>query len=297
MELESTPVSASRNHTDNIKNKSSHASYFYKLMSALDKLKQPALFKHSQITRFNMQANLRMMLMALGIALLALAGLSWLNSQQSDYASAQTQIAGHALMHSQRIGKAAPNAIQGNPGAFVQLRESRTAMNDNLQLLANGGAAQGRNIPGPDQQAAQSLADIRKTWQNSDKSAARILSMEKELTGFRSILQTLNNLSPRLLEISEQIASLSAQTGATPREISAAGQLVMLTQRLGKSANEFLTSEGVNPATAFQLGKDANAFHDIVAGLTEGSAVLRLPAASNPDVRQKLAELAQAFSE
>jgi twitching motility protein PilJ len=40
--------------------------------------------------------------------------------------------------------------------------------------------------------------------------------------------------------------------------MSAAGQLVMLTQRIGKSANEFLTMEGVSPEAVFLLGKDLN---------------------------------------
>ncbi len=43
----------------------------------------------------------------------------------------------------------------------------------------------------------------------------------------------------------------------------------MLTQRLARSANEFLTSEGVNPETAFLLGKDTNTFRDITRRLPE----------------------------
>lgn len=297
MELERAPVAASVSKTDHNAMQSERSTWWSKIARVTEKFRSPTVWLHKLSGKLNFQAHLRILLIALAISLLALAALAWLNSQHSISASAQTQIAGQALMHSQRIGKATPNAIQGNPDAFLQLHQSRTEMNDSLQVLAAGGTVQWRTIPGPNQEAARLIAEIRKTWQKSDQAATRILAVEKELTGFRSTLQTMNNLSPRLLEISEQIASLTAQIGATPREISAAGQLVMLTQRLGKSANEFLTSEGVNPATAYQLGKDANAFHDIAAGLLEGSVVLRLPAASNPDVRQKLTELNQAFSE
>jgi twitching motility protein PilJ len=34
----------------------------------------------------------------------------------------------------------------------------------------------------------------------------------------------------------------------------------MLTQRIGKSANEFQTTEGVSPEAVFLLGKDLNSF-------------------------------------
>ena len=198
-------------------------------------------------------------------------------------------------MHSQRLGKAAPNAIQGNPAAFRQLEQSRKAVNQELELLATGGEWQGRSIPEANQTQAVRIAAIRRAWAKSDKTAAQILSIEKELTGFRTTLRTLNTISPVLLELSEQIASLLAQTGASPREVAAAGQLVMLTQRLGKSANEFMTPEGINQDTAFMLGKDANTFRDIIAGFGEGSEVLRLPPIRNQDARQRLSELKTAF--
>src|SRR3569832_3010652 len=71
----------------------------------------------------------------------------------------------------------------------------------------------------------------------------------------------------------------------------------MLTQRLGRSANEFLTSEGVNPETAFLLGKDTNSFRDITEGFLNGSEVLRLSATKDQDTHEKLVELKAAFGD
>ncbi|WP_420476086.1 methyl-accepting chemotaxis protein [Noviherbaspirillum sp. ST9] len=220
-----------------------------------------------------------------------------LNTSHSTLASTQTQIAGDALMHSQRIGKAAPNAIQGNLEAFKQLEESRKEFNRDLTVLSKGGDYQGREISPPSDQMSAMLNDTQKVWANSDKAADTILKLKKELTGFGTTLQKLNTLSPVLLELTEQIATLKAQGGASPREISAAGQLVMLTQRLGRSANEFLTSEGVNPETAFLLGKDTNTFRDITEGFLTGSDVLRLSATKDADTREKLTELQSVFAE
>jgi twitching motility protein PilJ len=194
-------------------------------------------------------------------------------------------------MHSQRIGKAAPNAIQGNLEAFKQLDDSRKEFNRDLNVLLKGGDYQGREIAAPNGHMETLLNDTQKIWTNSDKAADTILKLKKELTGFGTTLQKLNALSPVLLELTEQIATLKAQGGASPREISAAGQLVMLTQRLGRSANEFLTSEGVNPETAFLLGKDTNTFRDITEGFLNGSDVLRLTATKDQDTREKLTEL------
>ncbi len=244
-----------------------------------------------------LQQQVRVLLVLLGMALVLGAVFVYLNSSYSILTSTQTQIAGDALMHSQRIGKAAPNAIQGNLEAFKQLEESRKEFNRDLAVLSKGGPYQGREIAAPDAVMESALKDTQKIWANSDKAAETILKLKKELTGFGATLQKLNTLSPVLLELTEQISTLKAQGGASPREISAAGQLVMLTQRLGRSANEFLTSEGVNPETAFLLGKDTNTFRDITEGFLNGSDVLRLSATKDQDTRDKLTELQTAFAE
>jgi twitching motility protein PilJ len=244
-----------------------------------------------------LQHQVRLLFATLGASIVLGGTFVWVGTNHSILASTQTQIAGDALMHSQRIGKAAPNAIQGNPAAFKQLEESRTDLSRDLAVLTKGGEYQGRRIYAPNAQMEAMLREAQKVWAGSDKAADTILKMKKELTGFGTTLQKLNGLSPMLLELTEQIATLKAQGGSTPREISAAGQLVMLTQRLGRSANEFLTSEGVNPETAFLLGKDTNTFRDITEGFLNGSDVLRLSATKDADTREKLLELQKVFRE
>ncbi|MDB5762757.1 MAG: methyl-accepting chemotaxis protein [Herminiimonas sp.] len=249
------------------------------------------------IGRLPLPQQVRILLIMLGGSLFLGSVFVWLNSNASIITATQTQIAGDALMHSQRLGKAAPNAIQGNPEAFKQLEDSRKEFNADLKILSKGGFYQGREIDPPKVQLDAILKDTRKAWTNSDKAAETVLKLKKELTGFGATLQKLNNLSPALLELTEQISTLKVQGGASPREISAAGQLVMLTQRLGRSANEFLTSEGVNPETAFLLGKDTNTFRDIAEGFLNGSDVLRLTITKDQETREKLAELQKVFAE
>lgn len=242
-----------------------------------------------------LQKQIRLLLVMLGVSLVVGAAGVWLNSTQSVLASTRTQIAGDVLMHSQRIGKAAPNAVQGNLEAFKQLEDSRQEFNRALSVLLKGGGYRGREIDPPGEKLETMLMGTDKVWSNSDRAAETILKLRTELTGFGATLEKLNSMSPALLELTEQIATLKVQGGSSPREISAASQLVMLTQRLGRSANEFLTSEGVNPETAFLLGKDTNTFRDITDGFLNGSELLRLTMTKDPDTRRKLTELRTAF--
>jgi twitching motility protein PilJ len=249
------------------------------------------------IGKMSLQRQMRILSTTMVGALVAGAFFVWLNANHSTLISTQVQISGDVLMHSQRIGKAAPNSIQGNVQAFKQLEDSRKEINNDLKILLDGGTYQGRDVKSADSTLEPVLKETIKSWQNSNKAAETILARRQELTGFGQTLQKLNSLSSVLLELTEQISTLKVQGGGSAREISASGQLVMLTQRLGRSANEFLTSEGVNPETAFLLGKDTNTFRDLVEGFLNGSEVLRLTPTKDADTREKLEELKKAFAE
>jgi twitching motility protein PilJ len=72
---------------------------------------------------------------------------------------------------------------------------------------------------------------------------------------------------------------------------------VMLTQRIGKSANEFLTMEGVSPEAVFLLGKDLNSFREIAQGLADGNPELRLPGTKDPQTKERLVALLKQYEE
>jgi twitching motility protein PilJ len=71
----------------------------------------------------------------------------------------------------------------------------------------------------------------------------------------------------------------------------------MLTQRIGKSANEFLTVEGVSPEAVFLLGKDLNSFREIAEGLNNGNPELRLPGTKDAQTKERLRQLIKQYDE
>ena len=71
----------------------------------------------------------------------------------------------------------------------------------------------------------------------------------------------------------------------------------MLTQRIGKSANEFLTAEGINPEAVFLLEKDLKSFNDITKGLLEGSGAMGLPGIRDPQIRERLTALVKSYQD
>jgi twitching motility protein PilJ len=234
---------------------------------------------------------------ALGLSLLLSAAFVALNIRNSSIASAQTQIASDALMHSQRIGKASPNAVQGNPEAFRQLEESRKELNQDFKLMQSGGTYQGRSIGSPRESLATAVAAARVIWVESDKSADTILRLKPELTGLEKTLKQLDTLSPDLLEQAEAISALKLLRGGSARELAAIGKLTMLTQRMNRSASEFITAGGISAATAFQLGRDITVFRNTIDGFLNGSEALKLTATHDPELRTLFTELRTQFED
>ncbi|CDG81430.1 methyl-accepting chemotaxis protein [Janthinobacterium agaricidamnosum] len=242
-----------------------------------------------------LQKQLSILSSVLALSLAASLLFVGLNTRSSAILSAQTQLASDALMHSQRVGKAAPNAVQGNLDAFRQLEESRNELNQDLNLMARGGNYQGRAIGETRTSLLAAVADARKKWTSSDRAAHTILRMKNELAGFDKTLQQLNALSPALLAQTEDIAALRAQRGGNVRDMAVLGRLMMLTQRMSRSASEFLGSGGISSETAFMLGRDTTYFRSAIDGFLNGSVSLQLTPVRDPETRAKLDALKTSF--
>ena len=207
--------------------------------------------------------------------------------------SIQVGASGQALMQSQRLAKSVSQALIGSAQAFPEVRESSDSLARNVRGLKSGGDGIAA-VAAPVQVALEPVIPL---MDRAEKNAATVVAQQSVLTQAGLSLRTINRQSSDLLEIAETISSLKLQQDATPAELSAVGQLVMLTQRIGKSANEFLTTEGVSPEAVFLLGKDLNTFRDLGQGLAEGSQPLRLPGTRDPQIRERLTALMALYEE
>ncbi|MGO4333052.1 methyl-accepting chemotaxis protein [Cupriavidus sp. 2TAF22] len=227
------------------------------------------------------------------LSLVALLVSVYADNREANNGAAQIEIAGDMLMHSQRLAKAVPVALLGNAQAFTQLRQSREELAGDLQALQNGSDT--KHVRASSGAAVPLLEKATESWRRTEKSAGDVLAQLPTLITIGQTLQIFNASNPELLESAEQVAAIKLQSGANAREVAASAQLVMLTQRLGKNLNEFLAGEGVNPETAFLLGKDTNTFRETLDGLLNGSEALRLSAAGDAETRTYLQQLSQRF--
>ncbi len=231
----------------------------------------------------------------LGASLVLLAGVTFYALGQSDKAAQQLSALGQSLMQSQRLAKSVTQALVGSAAAFPDVSDSAGVLAKTTHGL-QAGDDELRLSPLDDNYRPE-LDKITPLVDRAEKSAKLVMGQQKILTQIGSALRLINRQSSDLLEIAETISSLKLQQNAPSVEISAVGQLVMLTQRIGKSSNEFLTAEGVSPEAVFLLGKDLNTFKEISEGLMSGSSELRLSATKDPATREQLDALIKMYEE
>ena len=240
--------------------------------------------------------NLRLVLVPLLLVLLVVAGiLVFLNARESKYGALHIADAGQLRMLSQRLAKAAQQSLLGNPEAFKQVAASRDAFTAILDRLIRGGEVGGVTVPASPDRIQPTLEALAKEWQKTEQNASTLLKEQKNLVGLGAAVAQVNGSNPQLLDLAERVQALKLQNAASTREISTAGQLVMLTQRLAKNANALLAGETVDSEVAFLLGKDTNEFRTLLVALREGNAQMRLAPAKDAETAARLEELATAF--
>ena len=237
----------------------------------------------------------RLLWWLLGLALVILGAIAFVALTAADRVAQQLNATGQSLMQSQRLAKSVSQALVGVPQAFAEVKESSGYLVRSVKGLRDSDFAM--RLEPIDADLLPQLEKIFPLMERAEKSAAAIVAQEKILTQVGAALRTINRQSSDLLEIAETVSSLKLQQNASAAEISAAGQLVMLTQRIGKSSNEFLTAEGVSPEAVFLLGKDLNSFKEIAQGLLDGSPELRLNASKDAQTREQIEALIKLYEQ
>jgi twitching motility protein PilJ len=235
----------------------------------------------------------RILFILLALSLVVLGSVAGFAVTQADRVAQQVAGTGQSLMQSQRLAKAVSQALVGSAQAFPDVKESADVLARTVRGLATGD----ERLQPLSEEFKPELDKITPMMERAEQNAGVVMSQQKILTQVGDALRTINRQSSDLLEIAETVSALKLQQGAAASELSAAGQLVMLTQRIGKSANEFLTMEGVSQEAVFLLGKDLNSFKEIAQGLLEGSPDLRLAAARDPQTRERLDALLKLYEQ
>ena len=239
---------------------------------------------------------LRVLVPTLAVSLLLAFAFLWMDARQAANDALLVQIVGDALTHSQRLAKVAPGAVAGSDDAFRQLRDSRDALGLAVAMLQGAeNPATGRSAMAPSA-ARDDIRVLQKTWAASDASAARLIELEKLLSAVGAMRHAVNESDRSMFENARTVVLHRLQANAGVRDVSAAGDMVTLTQRIAKDVNRLLTGESLDADAAASLGSDTVSLREIADGLATGSGRLKLGAAQDADSQRALGEIRRTLA-
>ena len=236
-----------------------------------DELRLP-LIDHLSLSR-----QLRLVLAAFVAGILLTVLSMWQNAARTDVVSNQGQIASDALMHAQRVAKAAPNALRGEMGAFNELDDSRAEVGRLLQLLARGGQADGKAIPATSGELQSLLAKARSAWVASNAAATTIVGNKRHLVGFGASVDKFEPLAKEL----QSIAGRQPGNAALVR-------LAALAERLSVSTHAFLAPGAAQREAARAIVRDGAELGALLDSLADGAGI-------DPVLRERVVDARTAY--
>ena len=249
------------------------------------------------IGQYSVAKQLQILGVILLVVMVTVAAMVYRDNRDSTYAGTYIATAGEMRMLSQRLSKSASLLLQGDKEAFGQLVSSYTRFSENLKRLSDGGELSGVVVPASPEGVRKQIQELEKIWTKTDKDAAQLVQMGYYLIALKDHASTIASQDVHLLDLSEQIAQQKLLTGASPRDIAAANQLAMLTQRISKNASALLSGESIDPEVPFKLGKDSNSFLALMKALIEGNETLRIAASTDGETRSLLLALENSYQD
>ena len=197
--------------------------------------------------------NLPLLGIGMVVSVIGLVGvLMWqtrTTAQQSGYVEESSLL----LMLSQRVAKDAREAVLGNEVAFATLQDSKNRINSILKTLVEGDD----RLPASPDSVSAALQPVQDMWNSLDPDVAAILSNKSALLSIRENVASINQLSPLLLAVSDEVVEALIAEDAPQDIISRAGTQRTWSQRITKDVHVCALGGMDAAVSATQCGKDA----------------------------------------
>lgn len=224
--------------------------------------------------------------------MLLFANFAYLNTQ-SNYDKQYIGHAGELRVLSQRIAKNATEAAAGKTEAFKLLADARNDFDRRWGYLKTGDSDTG--LPPAPPAVRQEMHAVQRDWDSLRKNTEVILASEQTVLSLHQVAATLSETVPQLQVEYEKIVEILLQRGAPASQVAVAQRQSLLAERILGSVNTVLSGDESAAQAAEAFGRDANRFGQVLKGMLEGDAAIRITQVQDRDAQARLREIAELF--
>ncbi|MCK5361062.1 MAG: type IV pili methyl-accepting chemotaxis transducer N-terminal domain-containing protein, partial [Gammaproteobacteria bacterium] len=228
--------------------------------------------------------NLPLLGIGMVISVIGLVGVLMWQTRTTTLQSGFVEESSLLLMLSQRVAKDSREAVLGNEVAFATLQDSKNRINRILKTLTEGDDT----LPASPESVSGTLEPVQALWSSLDTDVTAILTNKPALLSIRENVASINQLSPLLLAISDEVVEALIAEEAPANIVSRAGTQRTWSQRITKDVNVFALGGMDAAVAATQFGKDAKLYKRINRGLRRKAS---------PDVIEKIDASDEVFNQ
>ena len=223
---------------------------------------------------------------------LLFANFTYLNVQ-SGYDTEYITHAGELRVLSQRIAKNATEAAAGKAEAFALLKDARNDFDRRWGYLTKGNPETG--LPMVPFEVAELMEAVEKDWNRLRRDTDVILASEQTVLSLHQVAATLSETIPQLQVEYEEVVDILLQSGAPAGQVAVAQRQSLLAERILGAVNKVLAGDEDSVQAADMFGRDASLFGRVLTAMLEGSRAMEITRVSEPEARERLAEIAELF--
>ncbi|HZX80513.1 MAG TPA: methyl-accepting chemotaxis protein, partial [Lysobacter sp.] len=180
---------------------------------------------------------------------------------------------------SQQLAVRGTEAVGGNAEAFKSFRDTKARIDQNVQSL--------QSTWGDDSRAGGAVQQVAQTWAPIDKNAEQVLQSEQAIVELAGHADRFNKTLPNFQATLDELVRAMSASGSPSSQVYIALRQVVLSGTMARRIAEIRSGGAGAQAAGDALGRDANLFTTVLAGLGKGDDANRiLPLTAGPAVAQ-----------
>ncbi|MDT8319024.1 MAG: methyl-accepting chemotaxis protein [Xanthomonadales bacterium] len=228
------------------------------------------------------------------VILLAFVGITFfLITRESRNEQEWIRLSTDLQVHSQQLTKSAAEAVEGEPSAFREVRESTDAISDAVSALKRGDPM--RSLPSLPGALAPTLGELDRTWNRMSANAGRILEREALVLELAAASTAFIAVIPEIQELTDKALRELTRGGAPGQQVFIAGRQLVLSDRILRHLREMLRGGPGAGAAADAFAREIGQFEQMLDALLQGSPGVGVTRVQNAAARDALEQVKEIY--
>ncbi|WP_240318623.1 methyl-accepting chemotaxis protein [Lysobacter sp. TY2-98] len=216
---------------------------------------------------------------ALIVSLVVLGANVGYASYKAGRLSGASSSASELQVLSQQLAVRGTEAVGGNAEAFKAFRDTKARIEDDIKNL--------QTTYGDDSRAGSAISNVASTWAPIGKNADTVLQSEQAIVELAGHADKFNQSLPNFQASLDELVRAMSASGSPSSQVYIALRQVVVSGTMARRIAEIRSGGQGAQVAGDALGRDANLFSTVLAGLRKGDDANRiLPLTSGPAVAQ-----------